>query len=92
MNISHQNTGPDPPQLYGSSWEHGSWGRSKAKRGQVRLTASGDLSSLHCTTRAALNKSNAACDACPGSACPAILLLSSHHIIAQPGVGLSKCR
>ena len=37
VNISHQNTGPDPPQLYGSSWEHGSWGRNKAKRGQVRL-------------------------------------------------------
>ena len=37
VNISHQNAGPDPPQLYGSSWEHGSWGRNKAKRGQVRL-------------------------------------------------------
>ena len=37
MNISHQSAGPDPPQLYGSSWEHGSWGRNKAKRGQVGL-------------------------------------------------------
>eukprot|EP00891_Asterochloris_glomerata_P009667 jgi/Astpho2/9667/Aster-03930 len=36
-NVEHacNSPGPDPPQLYGSSWEHGSWGRNKAKRGQV---------------------------------------------------------
>ena len=91
MNISHQNAGPDPPQLYGSSWEHGSWGRNKAKRGQVRLAwfSGPPISQLHDKSSAQQEQPRPG-DACPDSACLATSSMPSHHCTTKHST--ARCR